>query len=404
MGISSTLRHENNQLSNILVTFMEVKDLELRENVRIRFNRLNHAKFQWRVEIGNRERSRKKVIVRIFMVILKTPGDPTSFTNKEPMLMDKFAHNLSGEEKEELIRESTENTLSMIESELTVERLTEEVTGDGTENKTWCGIPMNLYLPKSSEQGKDFLIMAFVNEVEQDVVEGLDGVQHVMCGHKDINIKMDSRGFGFPFDREFDFNLHASNNRLSSFAHQEIKIFHRPTIMSDGSEGWEDLKSLQPRSTEKKGNTTTTTTTSTEGSDAERTTTKIPTSTNRTLKAENTKHNHAQPSTTTERQPDGRNDTKTGEETRNSTHTHNGANSSNSSSEGSSSRSGTLQQHLPTSTEKNAIAENDHAGATTTKIPKSTNSTPKSEYTKEPYISFGHLWNSTKKTGILWSS
>ena len=403
MGISSTLRHENNQLSNILVTFMEVKDLELRENVRIRFNRLNHAKFQWRVEIGNRERSRKRVIVRIFMVILKTPGDPTSFTNKEPMLMDKFAHNLSGEEKEVLVRNSTENTLSMMESGLTVERLTEEVTGDGTENKNWCGIPMNLYLPKSSEQGKDFLIMAFVNEVEQDVVEGLDGVQHVMCGHKDINIKMDSRGFGFPFDREFDFNLHASNNRLSSFAHQEIKIFHRPTIMSDGSEGWEDLKSLQPRSTEKKGNTTTTTTTSTEGSDAERTTTKIPTSTSRTLKAENTKHNHAQPSTTTERQPDGRNDTKTGEETRIS-HTHNGANSSNSSSEGSSSRSGTLQQHLPTSTEKNAIAENDHAGATTTKIPKSTNSTPKSEYTKEPYISFGHLWNSTKKTGILWSS
>ena len=404
MGISSILRHENNQLSNILVTFMEVKDLELRENVRIRFNRLNHVKFQWRVEIGNRERSRKKVIVRIFMVILKTPGDPTSFTNKEPMLMDKFAHNLSGEEKEVLVRNSTENTLSMMESGLTVERLTEEVTGDGTENKNWCGIPMNLYLPKSSEQGKDFLIMAFVHDVDQDVVEGLDGVQHVMCGHKDINIKMDSRGFGFPFDREFDFNLHASNNRLSSFAHQEIKIFHRPTIMSDGSEGWEDLKSLQPRSTEKKGNTTTTTTTSTEGSDAERTTTKIPTSTIRTLKAENTKHNHAQPSTTTERQPDGRNDTKTGEETRNSTHTHNGANSSNSSSEGSSSRSGTLQQHLPTSTEKNAIAENDHAGATTTKIPKSTNSTPKSEYTKEPYISFGHLWNSTKKTGILWSS
>ena len=402
MGISSILRHENNQLSNILVTFMEVKDLELRENVRIRFNRLNHVKFQWRVEIGNRERSRKRVIVRIFMVILKTPGDPTSFTNKEPMLMDKFAHNLSGEEKEVLIRNSTENTLSMMESGLTVERLTEEVTGDGTENKNWCGIPMNLYLPKSSEQGKDFLIMAFVHDVDQDVVEGLDGVQHVMCGHKDINIKMDSRGFGFPFDREFDFNLHASNNRLSSFAHQEIKIFHRPTIMSDGSEGWEDLKSLQPRSTEKKGNTTTTT--STEGSDAERTTTKIPTSTSRTLKAENTKHNHAQPSTTTERQPDGRNDTKTGEETRNSTHTHNGANSSNSSSEGSSSRSGTLQQHLPTSTEKNAIAENDHAGATTTKIPKSTNSTPKSEYTKEPYISFGHLWNSTKKTGILWSS
>ena len=29
------------------------------------------------------------------------------------------------------------------------------------------------------QRGGDFVIMAFVNDVEQDVVEGLDGVQHV---------------------------------------------------------------------------------------------------------------------------------------------------------------------------------------------------------------------------------
>ena len=246
LSISSVLRHENHELNNLLVTFMEVKDLALRDNVRIRFNRLNHVRFQWRVQIGNRERSRRRVIVRIFMVFLKTPGDPTSFTNREPMLMDKFVHNLSGEEREELVRESTANTLCMEESGLTLERLSEQaVTGDQT---TWCGIPINLYLPKSSEQGRDFLLMAFVHDVEQDVMEGLDGVQHVMCGHKDINARMDSRGFGFPFDRQFDFNLHSSNSRLSSFAHQEIKIVHRPNIMSGGAAGWENLSRLQPRS------------------------------------------------------------------------------------------------------------------------------------------------------------
>ena len=254
VSISSVLRHENHELNNLLVTFMEVKDLALRDNVRIRFNRLNHARFQWRVEIGNRQRSRRRVIVRIFIAFLKTPGDPTSFTNREPMLMDKFVHNLSGDEREELVRESTENTLCMEESGLTVERLSEQaVTGD---QNTWCGIPMNLYLPKSSEQGRDFLLMAFVHDVEQDVVEGLDGVQHVMCGHKDINARMDSRGFGFPFDREFDFNLHSSNSRLNSFARQEIKIVHRPSIMSGGAAGWEELGSLQPRSTGGGSNTT----------------------------------------------------------------------------------------------------------------------------------------------------
>ena len=249
LSVSSVLQHENHELNNLLVTFMEVKELALRENVRIRFNRLNHVRFQWKMELGNPERSRRRVIVRIFIVLLKTPGDSSSFTNKEPVMMDKFAHNLSGEEKETLVRDSTENTLCMVESGLTVERLSLEV--GKRETSTWCGLPINLYLPKSSEQGRDFLLMAFVHDVEQDVVEGLDGVKHVMCGHKNIETKMDSRSYGFPFDREFDFNIHSSNNRLSSFAHQTIRIVHRPDIMSGTGAGWEDLVRLQPRSNER---------------------------------------------------------------------------------------------------------------------------------------------------------
>ena len=258
LSVSSVLQHENHELNNLLVTFMEVKELALRENVRIRFNRLNHVRFQWKMELGNPERSRRRVIVRIFIVLLKTPGDSSSFTNKEPVMMDKFAHNLSGEEKETLVRESTENTLCMVESGLTVERLSLEV--GKRETSTWCGLPINLYLPKSSEQGRDFLLMAFVHDVEQDVVEGLDGVKHVMCGHKNIETKMDSRSYGFPFDREFDFNIHSSNNRLSSFAHQALRIVDRPDIVSGGGAGWEDLERLQPRSNEResgRGNGTT---------------------------------------------------------------------------------------------------------------------------------------------------
>ena len=247
LGVSSVLQHENHELHNLLVTFMEVKELALRENVMIRYNRLNHASFQWRIDLGNPERSRRRVIVRIFIAALNTPGDPSSFTNSEPVLMDKFVHNLSGEERETLVRESMQNTLSMVDSGLTVERLSESITGEqGEGTNTWCGIPINLYLPKSSEEGKDFCLMAFVNDVEQDVEEGLDGVQHVMCGHKEIDMKMDSRSFGFPFDREFDFNLHSATNHLSSFAHNSIRIVHRRNIMQEGGAGWEDVGRLQP--------------------------------------------------------------------------------------------------------------------------------------------------------------
>ena len=247
LSVSSVLQHENHELHNLLVTFMEVKELALRENVRIRYNRLNHASFQWRIDLGNPERSRRRVIVRIFIAALNTPGDPSSFTNSEPVLMDKFVHNLSGEERETLVRESMQNTLSMVDSGLTVERLSESITGEqGEGTNTWCGIPINLYLPKSSEEGRDFCLMAFVNDVEQDVEEGLDGVQHVMCGHKEIDMKMDSRSFGFPFDREFDFNLHSATNHLSSFAHNSIRIVHRRNIMQEGGAAWEDVGRLQP--------------------------------------------------------------------------------------------------------------------------------------------------------------
>ena len=31
-----------------------------------------------------------------------------------------------------------------------------------------------------------------------------------LCGHKDIKSRIDSRAFGFPFDRKFDFDISES--------------------------------------------------------------------------------------------------------------------------------------------------------------------------------------------------
>ena len=76
---------------------------------------------------------------------------------------------------------------------------------DGKETSTWCGFPHHLLVPRLSIEflivndknecqwirsadfdpqkenlgGKNFTLMAFITNAEDDVVVGLDGVEHV---------------------------------------------------------------------------------------------------------------------------------------------------------------------------------------------------------------------------------
>ena len=51
---------------------------------------------------------------------------------------------------------------------------------DGEHIETFCGFPHHLYLPKSrNDPGQKFELLAFVNDVSQDVTEGSDGVEHM---------------------------------------------------------------------------------------------------------------------------------------------------------------------------------------------------------------------------------
>ena len=55
------------------------------------------------------------------------------------------------------------------------------------ETDTWCGFPHNLLLPTSRPHdparreggGQSFVLFAFVTDVEQDVEEGMDGIEHM---------------------------------------------------------------------------------------------------------------------------------------------------------------------------------------------------------------------------------
>jgi len=211
---------------NNLETFFEPVQLQIAEGSLISYRRLNHKDFTFNIRIRNPQGIQKKVIVRIFLGESKDG----SIDHRGMMEMDRFVTNLNGESSQEIQRRSKDNHQTMKESGMTVNRMAEMIQRhlrreSTTETETFCGLPHHLYLPRSKTgQGEDFELLAFVNDVAQDVTEGSDGIEHMMCGHKYESIVMDDRHYGFPFDRDIDFNLESLKQRV--FAQTTVKIVH----------------------------------------------------------------------------------------------------------------------------------------------------------------------------------
>ena len=146
-AIESVVQHGEHTLTNNLVTYFEEANVGIRDHINIRYNRVNHVPFQWRLRLTNPEMSQQRVMVRIFLAVNSDPTNKRSFEPKEAILMDRFVHELTGEEREEVVRESRANTVSMDGKGLTVQRLHHSITA-GEDIGTWCGLPINLYVPR----------------------------------------------------------------------------------------------------------------------------------------------------------------------------------------------------------------------------------------------------------------
>merc|ERR1712142_498929 len=217
-----------------LVTFLEDVTIQAAVRSYITYQRLNHHDFSFHIEVNNPQRITKKVIVRIFLGL----SNAGQYNPKEMMEMDRFVHTLSGEETENIKRESLESASTMKHNGITINRMHEMLLSflhqnnnqggklDGTNSlNTFCGIPHNLYLPRSKEgSGQKFELLAFVNDVSQDVNEGSDGIEHMFCGHKHSSVVVDQREYGFPFYRKLAFDLNALRGKV--FAQKTIRILH----------------------------------------------------------------------------------------------------------------------------------------------------------------------------------
>jgi len=240
IGVNTVIEKETAEtaedIRNTLITFWETAQIRYASRSTIFYKRVNHLEFKYELNIKNPKEVVKKVMFRIWLGILADESNVNSFYPEYMLEMDQFVHTLSGSSQEVVERYSTETVATMKEQDGTLWRLMKDIKGGGRRKKkntaTWCGIPQNLLIPRSQEfdpdkedmGGKNFILFAIMTDVENDVVLGTDGVEHLLCGHREIKTKLDGKPFGFPFDRKLGFRLIETYNFI---AFSSIKILYR---------------------------------------------------------------------------------------------------------------------------------------------------------------------------------
>merc|ERR1712142_399242 len=229
--VDASTAETNKDLKNTLITFWESAEIKYETSSTIFYKRLNHLPFKYQLNIQNPKQVRKKMIFRIFLGILADEKDVNSYDLQRMVEMDQFVHSLRGTSQETVERFSTQSAATMKEQDVTLRRLMKDIS-DKVDTGTWCGIPHNLLLPRSHDfdplkedlGGKNFILFAVMTDVDEDINLGSDGVEHLLCGHKEINTKHDGKMFGFPFDRQLGFKI-TDNLRFLAFSH--VKILYR---------------------------------------------------------------------------------------------------------------------------------------------------------------------------------
>ena len=157
-------------ITNLLITHEEVATITHHTKTQIKYKRINHVPFKYLVILANPRGEARKVIVRIWLNY-----------GSQYIALDRFVHSLSGQDTETIVRRSSESAATMKDKISTIKRFIEDIVNKNT-TRTWCGFPHNLLIPRSTNfrhGGRLFKLFVFVNDVDQDVSEGTDGIEHM---------------------------------------------------------------------------------------------------------------------------------------------------------------------------------------------------------------------------------
>nr|XP_045613037.1 phenoloxidase 2-like [Procambarus clarkii] len=237
-----------NQL-NKLTTGWNVREFEASRGldfnspvaVQLRITHLDHAPFDYHLQITNNTGKQKSVTVRIFMAPKHNErGLEMGFMEQRLLWaeMDKFTEILKPG-KNQIVRPSSESSITT-SSEFTfrsLEAVNPAMPGapQNTEaNFCGCGWPDHLLLPRSKPEGMTYQLFFMLTDLDKDKVDQpavrrcADAVS--FCGILDAKFP-DKRPMGFPFDRRPPPSLQdavvtsaADYARLGNITIQDITI------------------------------------------------------------------------------------------------------------------------------------------------------------------------------------
>ncbi|XP_031636845.1 phenoloxidase 1-like [Contarinia nasturtii] len=200
-------------------------------NVYAQFTHLQHAPFEYRINVRNETPSMKQGTCRIFLVPkYDERGEPLRFREQRlfAIEMDKFLVNLNPGENE--IRRRSEDSSVTIPYERSFRRIGSLYQPERAEDLAQfqfcgCGWPQHLLLPKGSASGTRFDIFVMISDYEYDRVDQTlssnvscnDALS--FCGMRDQKYP-DLQRMGYPFDKSTSLANNQEVPTLREFTEQ----------------------------------------------------------------------------------------------------------------------------------------------------------------------------------------
>uniref|UniRef100_A0A1A9WQH5 Tyrosinase copper-binding domain-containing protein n=1 Tax=Glossina brevipalpis TaxID=37001 RepID=A0A1A9WQH5_9MUSC len=236
---------------NTLLTYMEKSDVDLaagldfgpKGNVYATFTHLQHAPFEYVINVNNVDDAPKLGTCRIF-ICPKSDERGTLLTLNEQRLLaielDRFTVNLVPGPNN--IRQSSNKSSVTIPYERSFRKVgTKDVPTDEQRRAEFrfcgCGWPEHLLLPKGKPEGMAFDLFVMISDYTGDAVQQTNeqpdvcGDSSSFCGLKD-KLYPDNRSMGFPFDRRLpEKTLNDLTNKFPNMSMIDVVIRYNDVIV-----------------------------------------------------------------------------------------------------------------------------------------------------------------------------
>ncbi|XP_037049326.1 phenoloxidase 2-like [Bradysia coprophila] len=206
---------------NVLLTYWQRSDVDLSAgldfgrdgNVYAQFTHLQHAPFEYTINVENSSSAQRQGTCRIFLCPINDErGTPLSFEEQRKLMleMDKFTVQLNPGSN--MIRRRSHESSVTIPYERSFRRIGSQYQPvDPVQRAQFqfcgCGWPQHMVLPKGTIDGARFNIFVMISDYDLDRVDQPDASNVCndaasFCGLKDQKYP-DKRAMGFPFDRPY---------------------------------------------------------------------------------------------------------------------------------------------------------------------------------------------------------